>query len=367
MSTRTTRPSKGCEALGYEWSTRAQPHGCDPTQCGYCVFGCRAGGKQIDGRHVSDDARGRGTSTIIARCRARRLMIRSGSRDGSSQDARNRRGSRGRGNGARDTRRRVRGRNRNAGVCSAPASRCRSSDAIFSFTPRRRSRVSTADPSKPGADLRSRSCRRSSRRSPATSAFGLEAAPTHPGLLALAAPWTSARAHRRLMQRAAHVCRDDRADARLGGRASSHPRRRQRADRLQAREGGTTRSSRRASARRRVFISPPARTKCTPCNARRLVVSSKAGRPQRRSTRSTAESRASRGSELVDPFSAHQMGTCRMGSDGSTAVCDERGQVFGVSGLYVADASAFPASSGVNPMITVMAIATCVAEGIANG
>jgi long-chain-alcohol oxidase len=56
-----------------------------------------------------------------------------------------------------------------------------------------------------------------------------------------------------------------------------------------------------------------------------------------------------------------------MGIDASMAVCDERGQVFGVSGLYVADASAFPASSGVNPMLTVVAIATCVAEGIANG
>jgi choline dehydrogenase-like flavoprotein len=66
-------------------------------------------------------------------------------------------------------------------------------------------------------------------------------------------------------------------------------------------------------------------------------------------------------------FSAHQMGTCRIGRDAATAVCDERGQVFGVSGLYVADASAFPASSGVNPMITVMALATSVAEGIANG
>jgi choline dehydrogenase-like flavoprotein len=38
--------------------------------------------------------------------------------------------------------------------------------------------------------------------------------------------------------------------------------------------------------------------------------------------------------------------------------------VFGVSGLYVADASAFPGSSGVNPMITVMALAKCVAEQI---
>jgi len=58
------------------------------------------------------------------------------------------------------------------------------------------------------------------------------------------------------------------------------------------------------------------------------------------------------------------MGTCRIGRDARTAVCDETGQVFGVRGLYVADASAFPASSGVNPMITVMALAKCVAEGI---
>jgi choline dehydrogenase-like flavoprotein len=63
-------------------------------------------------------------------------------------------------------------------------------------------------------------------------------------------------------------------------------------------------------------------------------------------------------------FSAHQMGTCRMGDDPRAAVCDERGQVYGVRGLYVADASLFPGSSGVNPMITVMALAYCVADSI---
>src|SRR5258708_9391300 len=56
-------------------------------------------------------------------------------------------------------------------------------------------------------------------------------------------------------------------------------------------------------------------------------------------------------------FSAHQMGTCRMGRDPRGAVCDETGEVFGVGGLFVADASAFPASSGVNPMITIIALA----------
>jgi choline dehydrogenase-like flavoprotein len=38
--------------------------------------------------------------------------------------------------------------------------------------------------------------------------------------------------------------------------------------------------------------------------------------------------------------------------------------VFGVKGLYVADASLFPLSSGVNPMVTVMALAQSVVEAI---
>ena len=36
----------------------------------------------------------------------------------------------------------------------------------------------------------------------------------------------------------------------------------------------------------------------------------------------------------------------------------------GIAGLYVADASLFPASSGVNPMVTIMALAKIVGESI---
>jgi choline dehydrogenase-like flavoprotein len=46
-------------------------------------------------------------------------------------------------------------------------------------------------------------------------------------------------------------------------------------------------------------------------------------------------------------------------------VVGETGESFDVRGLYVADGSAFPAPSGVNPMITIMAIADQVARGIA--
>lgn len=60
-------------------------------------------------------------------------------------------------------------------------------------------------------------------------------------------------------------------------------------------------------------------------------------------------------------FSAHQMGTAPMGGDPSTSVVDAAGRVHGVAGLLVADASLFPQASGVNPMLTIMAMARRVA------
>ncbi len=65
-------------------------------------------------------------------------------------------------------------------------------------------------------------------------------------------------------------------------------------------------------------------------------------------------------------FSAHQMGTCRMGSDPATSVADTRGELHDTRGVWVGDASAFPTSSGTNPMITVMALAHRTAEALAD-
>jgi choline dehydrogenase-like flavoprotein len=65
--------------------------------------------------------------------------------------------------------------------------------------------------------------------------------------------------------------------------------------------------------------------------------------------------------------SAHQMGTCRMSARKKDGVVDPHGRVWGTEGLYVADASVFPSASGVNPMVTNMAISDYISRGIARG
>jgi choline dehydrogenase-like flavoprotein len=65
------------------------------------------------------------------------------------------------------------------------------------------------------------------------------------------------------------------------------------------------------------------------------------------------------------PFAtAHQMGSCRMGTYPQSSVVDPHGKVWGVDGVYVCDASVFPSASGVNPMITNMAIADWISKGL---
>lgn len=62
---------------------------------------------------------------------------------------------------------------------------------------------------------------------------------------------------------------------------------------------------------------------------------------------------------------AHQMGTCRMATSERAGVVDPSGKVWGTEGLYVADASVFPSASGVNPMVTTMAISDFISRGVA--
>ncbi|MBR59293.1 MAG: hypothetical protein CMH54_14915 [Myxococcales bacterium] len=63
---------------------------------------------------------------------------------------------------------------------------------------------------------------------------------------------------------------------------------------------------------------------------------------------------------------SHLFGGCVMGSDPSRSVCDGRGKVHGLEGLYIADASCIPTTLGVNPQHTIMAIAMLRAEELLN-
>lgn len=62
--------------------------------------------------------------------------------------------------------------------------------------------------------------------------------------------------------------------------------------------------------------------------------------------------------------SAHQMGSCRMGSSPRNSVVDSECKVWEAEGLHVIDASVFPSASGVNPMVTNMGIADWVSRGL---
>ena len=54
---------------------------------------------------------------------------------------------------------------------------------------------------------------------------------------------------------------------------------------------------------------------------------------------------------------AHILGGCPIGKDAQEGVIDANHEVFGHPGLYVMDGAAIPANVGVNPSLTITAMA----------
>jgi choline dehydrogenase-like flavoprotein len=64
-------------------------------------------------------------------------------------------------------------------------------------------------------------------------------------------------------------------------------------------------------------------------------------------------------------YSFHIMGTARLGTSPESSACKPTGETWETRGLYVMDGSSFPSASGVNPMLTIEAIAHMNASQLA--
>ena len=359
--------ARGCSALGYRWSEIARnARGCDQTQCGFCVFGCRVGGKQSTATTYLRDAQQTGQATIVAACKADRLRFERGRVVGVQATARDEQGARF--PVAVDARTVVVA----AGALETPALLLRSGIEHPQLGRNLYLHPTTAVAGRYREPVRgwlgapqTVLCDEFARM---RGNYGcrIETAPIHPGLIALAHPWYGARDHRRRMQSIAHVSafivltRD-----RQGGRVRVDSEGRAVID------YGVGKLERELLQR---GLSAAARIHWAGGAEEILTLHSRKHPLTRSAVDSSAAIDAYSREVGALPvhanhcgiFSAHQMGTCRMGSDHRASVCDENGQVHGIPGLHVADASLFPASSGVNPMITIMALALVVGERIAS-
>jgi choline dehydrogenase-like flavoprotein len=189
--------------------------------------------------------------------------------------------------------------------------------------------------------------------------FKFETAPLHPSLQALAAPWESAAGHRDRMARLARtalvgILLRDRGGGRVSVDRDGTPvidYRLSRYDRAHLRQALDGAAQVLEAAGAREIWAPLARDIGYRPGERRGM----GAQPRGDWLRSV--DRAGWGPNQLLLVSFHQMASCRMGASARSSVVDAENRVWGIRGLYVADASTFPSASGVNPMLTVMAIA----------
>ena len=211
----------------------------------------------------------------------------------------------------------------------------------------------------------------------AREGYVIESAPGHPGLMALAIPWDGATNHAHWIGAARNIAPLV-AVTRDGGEGRTTLTRsgRVRIDyRLDATGIRTLRHAAVSMARLiRAAGALEILTAATPIVGHRVDGADEAARFETYLARVAA---MDFGPNRGTVFSAHQMGTVRLGGDPGDHAADPRGRVRDaggrvIPGLYVADTSTFPTGLGVNPMLTVMTMArrvsrTVVAEGRAAG
>lgn len=182
----------------------------------------------------------------------------------------------------------------------------------------------------------------------------IEAAPSHPGLMAQATPWTSRAAHAELLNGARNrasliaLTRDSgEGEVGLDERAVVNYTLASRDARNLA--AGLATAARIAFAAGALEVST--------LHAEPLTLTAAEATPAGLDAFAARLVSAAARKVPLALFSAHQMGTARMASDPADGVLDAEGRVYGVEGLLVVDGSAFPNASAVNPMLTIMALA----------
>ena len=166
--------------------------------------------------------------------------------------------------------------------------------------------------------------------------YGLryETTAAHPSLAAAFLPWRGAEEHDRLMRGLAHAVP-------LGVL-------------LRDRDGGEVRGD-RPSVRYRLSGYDAGHVRQGLEGAVQILHAAGARRVV------TSESR--RGRIL---YSFHQMGTARMGASPESSACDWEGALWDAPEVVVCDGSTFPTASGVNPMVTISAVAHMNARALAS-
>ncbi|HUY80030.1 MAG TPA: GMC family oxidoreductase N-terminal domain-containing protein [Ktedonobacterales bacterium] len=358
---------RGCEALGYRWSVIPRnASGCEQ-RCGACGYGCPYGRKQSTLITFVQDAHERG-ARVVVRCQVERVLMEQGRAVGVEGWAPD--------DNAPDKRRKVIVRAPvvvvAAGSVESPALLLRSGltnpniGRHLRLHPVAAIAAYYADPIETWKG--SLQTALSDQFKDLKGGYGLrfEVAPAHPGLLGLTTPWQSGLQHKQDMRRIANVATFIALTRDTGAGQVTLDHQGDPILRYYPNETDRKRLMRGMGEMARIAVAGGA-TRVALLHSQRLVLDSEGGQP---GAVSAARLQAFIGEierrgiapNRLPLFSAHQMGTCRLGADPKTSVANPDGQVHGVAGLYIADASGFPTASGVNPMLSTMALAYHVAQ-----
>jgi choline dehydrogenase-like flavoprotein len=358
-STRDRKLQEGCVKLG--WHVDAMPRGvrrcAQGRECGYCGLGCRVGAKQSVVKTWLSDAQQAGTRLLVG-TRVSRVLAEGGVARGVAASTRD---------GHRVT---IHAR--------AVIAAC---GALHTPALLRRS------------GLRNENIGKHLRLHPAGVVFGVfdeelkpwegvmqalysdqfrdlddgyglkfETAAQHPHLLIPFSPWRGSRAHFELMEAISNtvpigvLLRDrDGGEVRVG--RDGEPVVRYRLSDFDARHLRTgfdgAAEMLEAAGARRIFSSHA------------KWVSYQPGRSGSRSQFMSDADAAGYGAGQCTLNSFHIMGSARMGGSPDSSACDPTAQTWEVENLYVLDGSSFPTASGVNPQISIQAIAHMSARQLA--